>query len=158
MALTERLQDTTDVGFWTGEIPLEYVYTCGRAGEIFFRNLKDKGTFLGTRCERCDVNYVPPRIYCEKCFQRLENNYKKVGSTGTVHTYTVLYKNLDGSSKKSPAILGLIRLDGTDGGMVHYLGDVDPSDVEIGLRVKAVLKPKKERIGSIHDIKFFKPL
>lgn len=158
MALTERLQNTTSVGYWTGEIPLDYVYTCGRAGEAYFRNLKDKGTILGARCESCDVTYVPPRTYCEKCFARLEGNYIQVGTTGTVHTYTVLYRNLDDSRKEEPVILAMVRLDGTDGGMVHYLGEVEPSQVHIGMKVKAVIKPKKERVGEINDIKCFKPI
>ena len=157
MALTERLQDTRDVGYWSGEIPLNYIYTYGRAGEVFFRNLKDKGTFLGTRCENCDITYMPPRIYCENCFARLENSYVKLAARGTVHTFTVLYKNLDGSAKTRPAIMAMIRLDGSDGGMVHYLGEIDPVDVRFGMKVKAVLKPENERKGSIDDIKYFKP-
>ncbi len=158
MAITERLQNTTEVGYWTGEIPLEYIYTFGRAGERYFRTLKDKGVFVGARCERCEITYVPPRTYCERCFERLEDNFVEVPSTGTVHTFTVLYKNLDGSEKDQPAVMAMIRLDGTDGGVVHYLGEVEPEQVEIGMAVKAVLKPKKDRKGGITDIKYFKPL
>jgi len=157
MAHTERLQNTTDVGYWTGAIPLEYVYTYGRAGEAFFKSLKDKGKFLGARCEKCDITYVPPRTYCEKCFARLEDSYVQVGTSGTVHTYTVLHKNLDGSPKKDPVIMALVRLDGTDGGVVHYLGGVKPEQVYMGMQVKAILKPQKERVGAITDIKYFKP-
>jgi uncharacterized OB-fold protein len=157
MGHTERLQNTTDVGYWTGEIPLEYVYTYGRAGEAYFRSLKDSGAFLGARCDKCDITYVPPRTYCEKCFERLEDSYVKVAPTGSVHTYTVLHKNLDGSAKKEPSIMAMVRLDGTDGGVVHYLGGVKPDQVHIGMRVKAILKPQKERIGAITDIKYFKP-
>ena len=158
MALTERVQNTNQVGFWTGEIPLEYIYTYGRAGEAYFRTLKDKGTFTGTRCHRCGITYVPPRIYCERCFDRLESDYVSVGTVGEVHTFTLLCKNLDGTSKREPSILAVIRLDGTDGGIVHYLDGVRPEDVCIGMKVKAVLKPKKERTGEIHDIICFKPL
>lgn len=158
MAITERLQNTTEVGYWTGEIPLEYIYTYGRAGERYFRTLMEKGTFLGAKCEKCDITYVPPRNYCEKCFERLEDNFVEVPSTGEVHTFTVLYKNLDGTEKEEPAIMAMIRLNGTDGGVVHYLGEVDPEEVEIGMQVKAVLKPKRERKGGITDIKYFKPL
>jgi uncharacterized OB-fold protein len=157
MALTERVQDTRDVGYWTGEIPLNYVYTYGRAGEAFFRNLKDKGKLLGARCEACDITYAPPRIYCENCFARLENSYVELGTSGTVHTFTILNKNLDGSAKTRPAILAMIRLDGSDGGMVHYLGEVDPVDVGFGMKVEAVLRPENERKGAIDDIKYFKP-
>ena len=158
MALTERIQNTTNVGYWTGEIPLEYNYTYGRAGEAYFRGLKDKGVFSGARCDACDVTYVPPRTYCEKCFARLEEHYNDVGTEGEVHTFTVLHKELDGSRKEDPALMALIRLDGSDGGVIHYLGGVDPGEVHIGMRVKAVLKAQKERQGAITDIKYFKPV
>lgn len=157
MALQERLQNTTQVGYWTGEIPLEYVYTAGRAGEAFFRNLKEKGTFLAARCEKCDITYVPPRIYCEKCFARLEDSYVDVGADGVVHTFTVVFKNLDGSEKEKPAILAMINIEGTDGGLVHYVGDIEPDDVYIGLPVVPVLKPENERQGGITDILYFTP-
>jgi len=42
-------------------------------------------------------------------------------------------------------------------GLVHRLGEVEPEEVEIGMPVEIVLKPKEERIGSILDIKYFKP-
>jgi uncharacterized OB-fold protein len=158
MALTERIQNTTNVGFWRGEIPLEYNYTYGRAGEAYFRSLKDKDMFLGARCEACDVTYVPPRTYCEKCFARLEEHYINVGTEGEVHTFTLLHKELDGFRKEAPVLMALIRLDGTDGGVIHYLGEVDPGDVHIGMKVKAVLKTKEERQGAITDITYFKPV
>jgi uncharacterized OB-fold protein len=44
------------------------------------------------------------------------------------------------------------------GGIMHMLGQVDPQEVHIGMRVKAVWKPPDERQGSITDIRYFKPL
>lgn len=158
MALTERLQETTQVGFWTGEIPLEYIYTYGRAGEAYYRSIQNKGMFLGARCDRCGITYVPPRIYCEKCFDRLESKYVPVSTTGTVVTYTVLYKNLDGTRKKDPTIMAMINLDGAYGGVVYQLGEVRPEEVTIGMKVQAVFKTKRERKGGILDIKHFKPM
>jgi uncharacterized OB-fold protein len=158
MALTERLQNTTDAGFWTGEIPLEYVYTYGRANERFYRSIKDQGTFLGARCDACDVVYVPPRTYCESCFARIEDRFVDVGTKGVVHAFTVLHKNLDGSPKAKPTIMAIVKLTGTDGGLVHYLGEVKPEEVVIGQKVQAVFCAKGKRIGSIKDIKYFKPI
>ena len=157
MALTERMQQTTDAGHWTGHIPLEYIYTCGRAGERFFRTLMDKDAFLAARCDRCQKVYVPPRFYCEQCFDRLEDHFVETGTRGTVHTFTVLFRNLDGSRKKDPLVMAVVRLDGTDGGIVHALGEVALEEVHIDLPVEAVLKPKAERQGAITDILYFKP-
>lgn len=158
MAITERISKTTEHGVWRGEIPLEYVYTMGRAGEKFFMSIKDKEKFLGTRCERCNTLFVPPRIYCEHCMARIEDSYVEVSHRGVVHTFTVCYEDMDGNRMREPKIVAMVMLEDTDGGLVHFLGEVDPKDVYIGMPVEAVFKPKAQRQGDIHDVMYFKPL
>jgi uncharacterized OB-fold protein len=72
-----------------------------------------------------------------------------------VITYTFLNVSIDGSSLEKPEIIAFIRFG--DGGLIHRLGEIEPDQVEIGLTVEAVFKPKSKRIGSILDIKYFKP-
>ncbi len=151
MAFTEKISKTTTPTFWEGEIPVNYIYTFGLAGEVFFRALKDKGTFLATRCEACDVTFVPPKIYCDRCFEKLDR-YIDVGTTGHVETFTVSFKNMDGSEKKRPRILAMIRIDGTDGGIIHYLEGIPFDEIALGMPVRAILKPKAERRGGMEDI------
>jgi uncharacterized OB-fold protein len=57
-----------------------------------------------------------------------------------------------------PIVHAIIQLDGADTGLVHMLGEVEPEKLSIGMRVQAVFKPKKDRVASILDIKYFKPL
>jgi uncharacterized OB-fold protein len=38
------------------------------------------------------------------------------------------------------------------------LGEVNPKQVKIGMRVQAVWKPVEDRQASINDILYFKPL
>lgn len=71
---------------------------------------------------------------------------------------TVAYVNVDGTKLKKPIIWAMVKIDKVHGGFVHKLGEVDPEDVEIGMRVEAVFKEKKERVGSMLDIKYFKPV
>jgi len=54
----------------------------------------------------------------------------------------------------------VIEIDGASKGMgiMHLLGEVEPGDIKIGMKVKAVWKPEEEREGSITDIIYFKPL
>ena len=156
MGLVERHSRTTDLTNWRGQIPVNYVYTMGRAGEKFFRGIL-KGQLLTTECQTCSVTYLPPRIYCERCFARLEESYTKVPAQGTVHTFTACHKTLDGSHTDDPILLAMIRIDQTDGGLVHYLGEVKPDAVYVGMPVQAKFKSKKERVGSILDIAYFKP-
>ncbi|MCI0530723.1 MAG: DNA-binding protein, partial [candidate division Zixibacteria bacterium] len=59
-----------------------------------------------------------------------------------------------------PQMPAVIEIDGTSKtkGILHMLGEVNPKDVKIGMKVKAVWKFPREREGAITDIKYFKPL
>lgn len=156
MSLMYRIQHPRDALAWEGEIPISSRYTVGIAGERFFREIKDNGRLMGTYCPECDITYVPPRLYCERCFAHLEE-WVEVAHTGRVHTFTVVHVGLDGEPLPEPRVVAFVRLDGTDGGLVHYLGDVEPGEVYVGMPVEAVFKDKGERRGSILDIAYFRP-
>ena len=156
MALAERHDQRNELTYWEGEIPVNFQYTTGRAGEAFFKAI-GKGKLLAAKCDACDVAYVPPKTYCERCFARLEGSYKEVPAKGEVHAFTICHKKMDGAPSDNPIVMAVVKIDGTDGFLVHYLGEVKPEDVHIGMPVKAVFAPKKERKGSILDIKYFKP-
>jgi uncharacterized protein len=152
MTLLQR--DPQSPSAWMGELPVTNRYTYGLAGEKFFRTLKDEGRILGTYCPNCDHTYVPAAIFCERCLAKLEQ-WVDVGTVGDIVTFTLLHVDLDGSRLQKPEIVAFIRLG--DGGLVHVLGEIEPDQVEIGLMVEAVLKPKSKRTGSILDIRYFKP-
>jgi uncharacterized OB-fold protein len=61
---------------------------------------------------------------------------------------------------KEPEIPAVINIDGASllHGIMHMLGEIDPKEVKIGMRVKAFWKPAEERQGSINDILYFKPI
>jgi len=133
----------------------DYMYTLGVAGERFFKELKKSGRIMGAKCPRCNMVYVPPRMYCEQCFEKLEK-WVDVGTKGVVHTFTIATIDIDGSELEKPIIFALIKFEGAHGGMIHRIEKVDT--VSIGMKVQAVLKPPKERRASINDIAYFKPI
>ncbi len=153
MTLLERNPNAPQA--WHGNLPVTSRYTFGLGGERFFRAIKDKGEILGTHCPRCERTYVPGTIFCERCLGKLDE-WIDVGTTGQIHTFTLLYENYDGSEREEPEIIAFVSMG--DGGIVHRLGDIDPEDVEIGMEVEVVLKPKSEREGSILDIVHFRPV
>ncbi len=157
MALLEKVDKNIEARAWQGEIPIQGRYTYGLAGEKFFREIMQNGRLLGTRCPECDYTYVPPTLYCERCFAKLDE-WVEVGPEGTVQSFTVLLVAPDGSLLEEPDILALIQLDGADSVLVHRLGKVELDELAIGMRVKAVFKPKKQREGSILDIVHFVPI
>jgi uncharacterized OB-fold protein len=157
MAITEKVDKMHHAIAWRGDIPITSRYSAGIAGERFFREIKDSARILGTRCGACGLTYVPATMFCERCFAELDE-WVEVPSRGTVFTYTVLHRDLNEKPLEPPAILVYVKLDGADGGLVHYLGETDAESVYIGLEVEAVFKDAAERQGSILDVRYFRPV
>jgi len=157
MSLIERITKVDDARVWYDDMPIESVYTVGIAGERFFRAIKDRGAITGTVCPTCDLTYLPPVMYCERCFAELDE-WVELSTKGTVYTHTVLRLSLEEETLEEPQILALIRMEGVHGGLVHRLGEVNPEEVEFGMAVEAVFSPQNQREGSILDIEYFKPV
>ena len=157
MGLAERVASNEQCGVWEGDFPLEHQYTVGVAGERVLRELKDNGRLLGARCPGCQVTYAPARLYCERCLTRLDD-WRSIPLVGTLASYTLVHQDIDGEKLSQPSLVGLIALDGVTGCFVHRLGGVDPSELRLGQRVAAKLRPAGQRTGSIDDIEFFQPL
>ena len=153
MSLLEKDPDAPKV--WHGDMPVTSRYTAGLAGEVFLRSIKDEGKILGSHCDGCGITYVPARQFCERCLDKLEETVD-MGIQGDLHTFTLLFEDLDGTPREEPEIVAFISLG--DGGLVHRLDEVELDDLDIGMPVEAVFKPKGEREGSILDIKYFKPV
>jgi uncharacterized OB-fold protein len=153
---TEKITDPRKITHWPGHMETDYIYTLGIAGEKFFNEIKENGRILGAKCKSCGVVFVPPRLYCEKCFDKL-TEWVNVGTKGTVHTFTFAHVDVNGTRLKEPIIYAFIKFEGAAGGLLHKLGEIEPSEVEIGLPVEAVLKTQAERTANINDIKYFKP-
>jgi uncharacterized OB-fold protein len=156
MSLIRKATRNIDLKVWKGEFPVQYLYTYGIAAEKFFGEIKDHGKILGIRCPACDVVHVPPSIYCDRCFSRLDE-WVDVGTRGSLHSFTVSYLNRDGSRREEPTLLGIVHIDKTAGGLVHRLGEVGPDELEIGMSMEAVFRKPEERTGSILDILYFRP-
>ncbi|MFQ6107492.1 MAG: Zn-ribbon domain-containing OB-fold protein [Thermoplasmata archaeon] len=139
---------------WYGDMEAQYIYTAGIAGERFFRELRDNGKLVGTLCAKCDVTYVPPRMYCERCFAELDQ-WKNLPLEGEVVAHTIVHIDIDEKKLDRPRVIGFVRIDGTQGGLVHYI-NAEKSPVANGTRVRAVLK--EDRVGSILDIEHFEPI
>ena len=159
MSLLNNLEHPTDARVWRGNLPVYHRYTAGIAGEKFLRALKDEGKLYGTRCPKCGYVYVPARIYCERDMTHLDDStWVQVGPEGELLSFSAVYVDLDGERLQAPQWVGLVRLQGASGATLHYLGDVQSSALRAGMKVQAVLKPAKERVGSIRDIAYFKPV
>ena len=136
---------------------LRYAWDTGVAIGRFLAELK-KGRIVGRYCHRCRRTMVPPRMFCEQCF-RPTDRWVVLEDSGRVNTYSISYIRWDATRVKEPTIPAVIDIDGASKGMgiMHLLGEVKPEDVQVGMRVKAVWKPPRQRQGSILDIRYFRP-
>ena len=152
----EKKLSGQEVKRWPGKIPVSYIYTTGVTGQRFFKEIKEKCIILGTECPKCRLVYLPPRLYCERCFRKLDR-WKKIPSKGTVYSYTVTHVDMNGKPTVTPNLMALITFKGFHGGLIHKIGEVAPEEVKIGMTVKPVFEDKNKRHGSILDIKHFCP-
>jgi uncharacterized OB-fold protein len=156
--MNEHLTRAGEARVWRGTMPVQFRYTAGVAGERFFQTLRRTGEFSVTRCEDCRITYLPPRIYCERCFADLSDRWSPTSPTGRVHSYTVVHVDREGQPLKRPEVVAFVRFDGTDGGLAGRLLDVVLADVRLEMRVHAVLAPKRKRRGRLTDIVGFAPV
>jgi uncharacterized OB-fold protein len=132
-----------------GELPVRFRYTPGFANTAFLEALRDRGVLLGSRCEACGVTYLPARLFCERCFAELSADIE-CGPQGELVSWTAGHVGIDDEPLEAPVTIGLVKLDGADTVLMHFL-DVD--EPRIGMRVRAELL--EDRTGSILDIKGF---
>jgi uncharacterized OB-fold protein len=136
-----------------GELSVSFRYTPGVGNTAFFEALRDRGVFLGSRCDGCGVTYLPARIFCERCLAELEPAVE-CGPEGELTSWTVARVDVDDHELDTPVTYGSVRLDGADTVLLHRLIDLE-GDPTIGMRVRPVLASTRE--GSILDLDGFAP-
>lgn len=136
----------------------EYEWDTGIAIGGYLAGLKE-GRILGRVCHQCRRRMVPPRMFCEQCF-RPTDEWVEVKDTGTVNTFSICYVTWDMRPLTKPELPAVIELDGASKGIgiMHKLGGVNPENVYVGMKVRAVWKPVEEREGSILDIRHWEPV
>jgi len=134
------------------------VYYVGEFRTRFFEEIRDAKQIFGVRCPLCECVYVPPRATCPRCFTKL-SEWILLENQGTLLTYTTIYYDIRVQAiqpKKPPYTLGIIKLNGADTGLVHFIDEYHDQDIKVGIKVEAVFK--EQRSGNILDIEHFRPV
>ncbi len=137
---------TASFNFWTGKFM-----------DKFIAELKNKH-FMGIKCSKCQRVIVPPRSVCGKCYAPTEE-WMELPGTGTLENFTVtglLLTDKKTKKLKVDSVIGLIKLDGADTSFVWSVGEVDPQNMKIGMKVQAVWN--ETLAGDYKDLKYFKPV
>lgn len=159
--LSEKDARSGKIFYTEDSLDCAFAWDTGVAINRYLAELKN-GKIIAKECRQCNRIMLPPRMFCELCFVP-SGDWVFVEDTGVINTFSICHVNWDASRIKKgekPHLPAVIEIDGASEGMgiMHRLGEVDPDQIKIGMKVKAVWKPESERTGSITDIKYFKPL
>ena len=138
----------------SGEIPIYHRYTLGVAGERFFKAMRDDRQIMVSPCPRCRRRLLPPKMYCQQCFEKTSDQWEVLAGPGYVRSFTVVHRSLEEEPLEVPEVVVLVSWDGVRGGLLHRLREVDPAEVSIGMAVEPVWAG--QRIGAMSDISHFR--
>ena len=134
---------------------LAWRYASGAAMERFCAGLTER-RIRALRCDGCGRRILPPRPLCGDCNLPL-HDWVDVADEGTVQAWTVVHVPIldarTGQPRPVPYGMALIRLDGADTTLNHFLAEADPAALRIGLRVRAVWR--EQCLGAMDDIAHF---
>ena len=136
-------------------VHLTYDFAASPEESAFFRGLAE-GRILGQRCPVCTKVYVPPRGACPVDGVPTTDEVE-VSDSGTVTTFCIVNVPYLGQKIQPPYVSAYVLLDGADIAFLHLILGVDAADVRMGLRVKAVWKPRDEWGTTIENISHFEP-
>ena len=139
-----------------GMVRADFNFWVGQYLDKFFDNLENK-KIVGNKCPKCDDVFVPPRKICGKCnvVIPLDQNWVELPDTGTLVNYTITpYRVNDRTHRKAKDFLiGMVQIDGSNTSIIYRLLNLEPSEVEIGMKVKIEWAEKTK--GNPSDIKGF---
>ena len=136
-------------------VELDYTYEASPEESAFFRGLAE-GKVLGQRCPKCGKVYVPPRSACPVDGVATTDEVE-LADTGTVTTFCVVNVPFLGQKIQPPYVSAYVLLDGADIAFLHLIQGIPADEVRMGMRVKAVWKPREEWGTTIENIQHFEP-
>lgn len=149
-------KDEVEEIVFDGKICVPYTWTVGNTLSKWYVQLRDDGEIWANRCPTCGKVFVPPKAKCLYCYEDV-NDWVKLPGTGTLETYTVVnYEEPKLHPRKAPFVYGIVKMDGADTGIFHFIEGVEPENLKTGMRMEAVLSD--ERNGDVFDIKCFRPI
>jgi len=138
----------------TTPITLAYDHTVS-PGESAYLLALARGRLIGQRCPACGKVYLPPRGACPTCGVPTRDEVE-LPDTGIVTTFCIVNVPFHGQRYPSPYVAASVLIDGADIAFQHLILGCPPQDVRMGMRVRAVWKPREEwDVG--HNIDHFEP-
>ena len=149
------MEEDREILFSEQILQVPFCYSAGKVVSRFLLALCEECTLYGIRCPSCGKVYVPPRSTCGTCFVDV-TDWVPLSGLGTLLTFTEINYAETVHPVEPPFIVGIIKLDGADTGLLHLIRSAKPDTLAVGMRLKAVFAQKRR--GHILDISHFEPL
>jgi uncharacterized OB-fold protein len=150
----EALDDDPVTGI-VSPVSLDYLYAASPEESAFYRGLNE-GRIVGQRCPSCQKVYVPPRSACPSDGTPTAEEVE-VAQTGTITTFCIVNVPFLGQKITPPYVSAYVLLDGADIAVLHLILGVPAEEVRMGMRVRAVWKPRDQWTYSLENIDHFEP-
>ena len=135
-------------GMTIAPVRLHYMHTASPGESAYLRGLA-QGRLLGQRCGVCGQVYVPPRGTCPADGVPTSEEVE-LPESGTVTTFCIVNVGYPGQRVTPPYVAAAVLLDGADIAFQHLVLGCEPSEVRMGMRVRAVW-------GESENISHFEP-
>ncbi|MGH3563031.1 MAG: Zn-ribbon domain-containing OB-fold protein [Mycobacterium sp.] len=136
-------------------IELEIQHSASYPESAYLRALRE-GKLLGARTGKDGKVYFPAREADPATGQPL-TDFVEVSDKGTVTTFAIINIPFVGQRIKPPYVAAYVLLDGADIPFLTLVSEVDAHEVRMGMRVKAVWKPREEWGYGMDNIEYFRP-
>jgi uncharacterized protein len=136
-------------------VRLRYQHTASAAESAYLRGLA-RGRVIGQRCPACRKVYVPSRGVCP-ADGVVADEVVELPDIGTVTTFSIVNVGYPGQQVTPPYVAAAVLLDGADIAFQHLILGCPPSEVRLGMRVRAVWRPESEWDTDAGNITHFAP-
>ena len=147
--------DAAPVTMTVTPVRLRYEHTASPGESTYLRGLAE-GRLIGQRCPACGKVYVPSRGTCPVDGVPADITVE-LPDTGTVTTFSIVNVAYPGQQVTPPYVAAAVLLDGADIAFQHLILGCEPGEVRIGLRVRAVWRPREEWATTASTITHFTP-
>ena len=113
----------------------------------------------GYKCGNCAAVFLGERSVCSKCFTRNKMSAIRLEETGTLYSFSVVYRSFPGIDV--PYVSAIVDLDGggtVKGNLINI--DPDPDKIDFGMKVKLTYQDalgRKDKEGNSYLSYFFEP-
>jgi len=139
----------------TTPVRLSYDHTVSPGESSYLRALAE-GRLIAQRCPACGKVYLPPRGACPVDGVPTTTEVE-LPDTGIVTTFCIVNVPFRGQRVTPPYVAASVLIDGADIAFQHLILGCDPDQVRMGMRVRAVWRPREQWGTTSENIDHFRP-